>query len=108
MSGRHIRTTLLDIAVLDDGPADGPVVLLLHGCPDDATTWAGIAPRLNAAGLRSIAPYLRGFGALRFLSDDTPRTGNSGILKYFPVRPVHGRYAVDGSFVAMPLRLDAP
>ena len=82
MSGRHIRTTLLDVHVLDDGPADGPAVLLLHGWPDDATTWAEVAPRLNAAGLRTVAPYLRGFGATRFLSDDTPRTGNSGILAH--------------------------
>ena len=75
-----VRTKLLDVAVADEGPSDGPVVLLLHGWPDDATTWAGVAPYLTAAGFRTVAPTLRGFGATRFLAADTPRTGNSGIL----------------------------
>ena len=74
------RTRLLDVATVDEGPSDGPVVLLLHGWPDDATTWAGVAPYLNDAGFRTVTPYLRGFGATRFLATETPRTGNSGIL----------------------------
>ena len=75
-----IATDQLAIATLDDGPRDGPAVLLLHGWPDDATTWAGVTPRLNQAGLRTIVPTLRGFGATRFHSRDTARTGNSAIL----------------------------
>ena len=34
---------------------------------------------LNAAGLRTITPALRGFGQTRFATADAPRTGNSGI-----------------------------
>lgn len=75
-----ILTSDLDIACEDGGPADGPVVLLLHGWPDDASTWAKVAPVLNDAGLRTIAPMLRGSGDTRFRSAETPRTGNSGIL----------------------------
>ena len=74
-----VTTPDLEIAYDDSGPSDGPVVLLLHGWPDDATTWAEVAPILNAAGLRTIAPMLRGFGGSR-LSAGAPRTGNSGIL----------------------------
>jgi pimeloyl-ACP methyl ester carboxylesterase len=75
-----IRTSLLEIAYRDDGPRDAPVVLLLHGWPDDSSTWEAIIPSLNKAGLRTIAPTLRGFGKTRFLSPDTPRTGNAAML----------------------------
>ena len=56
-----------------------PVVLLLHGWPDDASTWAAVASALQAAGLRTVPPTLRGFGDTRFTIDAAPRTGNSGI-----------------------------
>lgn len=75
-------TSLLEVEVRTAGPADGTVVLLLHGWPDDATTWDGVAPRLNEAGFRTVAPMLRGFGGTRFLSAETPRTGNSGVLAH--------------------------
>ena len=54
-----LTTDLLEIAYLDQGPRDGSPVLLLHGWPDDATTWDGVTERLNAAGRRTIAPFLR-------------------------------------------------
>ena len=76
------QTQLLDVEVAVAGPEDGPVILLLHGWPDDATTWNGIGPRLNAAGLRTVTPTLRGFGGTRFLSAKTPRTGNTGVLAH--------------------------
>lgn len=79
---RKVITSHLDIAYLEDGPADGPVVLLLHGWPDDATTWNGVANRLAAQGYRTIAPWLRGFGETIFRDASTPRTGNSGILAH--------------------------
>jgi pimeloyl-ACP methyl ester carboxylesterase len=70
----------LDIAYTIAGPKDGPAVLLLHGWPDDRSTWDCVAERLNAAGLRTIVPSLRGFGDTRFRSDHAPRTGDTGIL----------------------------
>lgn len=75
-----IRTNLLEIAYRDDGPRGAPVVLLLHGWPDDSSTWDAIIPSLSEAGLRSIAPTTRSFGKTRFLSPDTPRTGNVAML----------------------------
>lgn len=75
-----IKTDILEIDYRDDGPAEAPAVLLLHGWPDDASTWDEVAAQLNAAGLRTIVPSLRGFGATRFLSAGTPRTGNTGAL----------------------------
>src|ERR1700743_2243798 len=75
-----LTTDLLEIAYLDQGPRDGSPVLLLHGWPDDATTWDGVTERLNAAGRRTIAPFLRGFGPTRFLSPETIRDGRTEAL----------------------------
>lgn len=49
-------------AALADGPADGPLVLLLHGFPELARSWRHQLPALAAAGLRAVAPDLRGYG----------------------------------------------
>ena len=69
------RTDLLEIAFEEGGPDNGRPVLLLHGWPDAPCGWNGIAPQLHAGGWRTIAPYLRGSGPTRFLSDQTPRVG---------------------------------
>ncbi|MGX8012795.1 alpha/beta fold hydrolase [Mesorhizobium sp. ORM8.1] len=50
-------------------------MLLLHGWPDDATTFADVVPFLHSAGFRTFAPWLRGFGPTAFLSDATIRSG---------------------------------
>lgn len=76
------RTRLLDVEVAVAGPENGPVILLLHGWPDDATTWDRVAPKLNATGFRTVTPTLRGFGGTRFLSAETARTGNTGVLAH--------------------------
>ena len=73
-----IDTADLAIDYRDEGPRDGPVALLLHGWPDDASTWDGVVPALHLAGLRTIVPSLRGFGDTR-LKPGAARTGNSGI-----------------------------
>ena len=73
-------TPLLDMAYEATGPADGPPVVLLHGWPDDARTWDGVLPALHAAGLRTIVPWLRGYGPTRFHSEKTPRTGQPTAL----------------------------
>jgi pimeloyl-ACP methyl ester carboxylesterase len=53
---RHVATDVLDIAYEEGGPAaEAPVVLLLHGWPDDIRGWRGVAPRLHASGFRTIA-----------------------------------------------------
>ena len=40
---------------------EGPLVLLLHGFPDLPTSWDSIRARLNEAGFRTVAAYLRGY-----------------------------------------------
>lgn len=75
-----IETDILAIEYEDSGPAAGSVVLLLHGWPDDRSTWDKVAPGLNSAGMRTIIPSLRGFSGTCFLTGDSARTGNSGRL----------------------------
>lgn len=47
---------------LDEGPADGPVVVLMHGEPSWSFLYRHMIPVLVDAGLRCVAPDLVGFG----------------------------------------------
>lgn len=51
----------LTFAVAEAGPADGPVVVLLHGFPQTSASWDGVVPGLVGAGLRVLAPDQRGY-----------------------------------------------
>ncbi|TLU70486.1 alpha/beta fold hydrolase [Lichenicoccus roseus] len=75
-----VETQLLNVAVRVGGLERGPVALLLHGWPDDVSTWDDVLPMLHAAGIRTVAPSLRGFGHTRFRDASFPRTGNSAVL----------------------------
>jgi pimeloyl-ACP methyl ester carboxylesterase len=77
---KRVRTKVLEIAYEESGPADGIPVLLMHGWPYDPRTYDDVVPQLVAAGCRTIVPYLRGFGPTRFLSADTPRSGQQAAL----------------------------
>lgn len=57
----HFGRDGLGFDVADEGPPDGEVVVLLHGFPQDHTAWDAVAPRLHAAGLRTLAPDQRGY-----------------------------------------------
>ena len=54
---------------VDEGPADGPVVLLLHGEPSWSFLYRKMIPVLAAAGFRAVAPDLIGFGRSDKLTD---------------------------------------
>ena len=58
---RRVRGDGVQLDVLDEG--SGPAVLLVHGFPDSSHVWRHQVPALVGAGLRVIAPDLRGFGA---------------------------------------------
>jgi pimeloyl-ACP methyl ester carboxylesterase len=77
---KQIDAGALSVGYVELGPADGPAVLLLHGWPYDIHSYAEVAPRLAAAGRRVLAPYLRGYGATRFLSGATVRNGQQAAL----------------------------
>lgn len=56
-----LPTTRGIFPALVEGPDQGPVVLLLHGFPDLPHTFSATQKLLAAAGVRSVAPYLRGY-----------------------------------------------
>jgi pimeloyl-ACP methyl ester carboxylesterase len=53
----------LTFPVRDDGPAGGPVVVLLHGFPQTPDAFEDVVPRLTAQGLRTLVPTQRGYAA---------------------------------------------
>lgn len=57
---RKVAADGVVLAVLDEG--EGFPVLLLHGFPDSSQLWRHQVSALVEAGLRAIAPDLRGFG----------------------------------------------
>jgi pimeloyl-ACP methyl ester carboxylesterase len=79
-SPKQIDAGLLNVAYINAGPADGPPALLLHGWPYDIRSYVDVVPILASAGYRVIVPYLRGYGATRFLSGDTFRNGQQSAL----------------------------
>ena len=74
-----IRTATLEIAYEESGAAAGVPVFLMHGWPYDPRDYDDVVP-LIANRCRVIVPYLRGFGATRFLSAQTPRSGQQAAL----------------------------
>jgi pimeloyl-ACP methyl ester carboxylesterase len=70
----------LTVGYAEAGPADGPVVLLLHGWPYDIYSFVDVAPVLAKAGYRVIIPYLRGYGTTRIRSEATVRNGEPAAL----------------------------
>ncbi len=53
----------------EDAPGDD-LALLLHGWPQDGSSWEAVAQQLAAAGYRVVCPDLKGFGR-----SDAPRSG---------------------------------
>lgn len=77
---QQATTDVLEIAYFDSGPADALPAILLHGFPYDPHSYDEVVTPINEAGFRTITPYLRGYGPTRFLSDDTPRSGQQAAL----------------------------
>jgi pimeloyl-ACP methyl ester carboxylesterase len=80
MQSTTIETATLAFGCEISGPQVGRPVILLHGWPDDVRTWDRITPALHAAGLRTVVPYLRGFGSILFHSAKIMRSGQLSAL----------------------------
>jgi len=76
----RVRTPTLEIAYEAHGESGGFPIVLLHGFPDDARAWDGVAPPLAAAGYRVLVPYLRGYGPTRFLDAAEPRMAQQAAI----------------------------
>jgi pimeloyl-ACP methyl ester carboxylesterase len=77
---KQIDAGVLNVGYAEAGPANGPVVILLHGWPYDIHSYVDVTPLLASAGYRVIVPYLRGYGPTRFLSGETFRNGQPSAL----------------------------
>jgi pimeloyl-ACP methyl ester carboxylesterase len=77
---KQIDAGLLNVGYAEGGPANGPVVILLHGWPYDIHSFVDVIPLLTAKGYRVIVPYLRGYGTTRFLSGKTFRNGQPSVV----------------------------
>jgi pimeloyl-ACP methyl ester carboxylesterase len=77
---KQINAGVLNIGYAEEGPANGPVVILLHGWPYDIRSFVEVTPLLVSKGYRVIVPYLRGHGTTRFLSDETKRNGQQSVV----------------------------
>jgi pimeloyl-ACP methyl ester carboxylesterase len=77
---KQINAGVLNVGYADEGPANGPVVILLHGWPYDIYSFVDVSPMLTAKGYRVIMPYLRGYGSTGFLSNDTVRNGQQSVI----------------------------
>lgn len=63
-STRRVSTTDgLELHVRTSGPADGPVVVLVHGYPDTGAVWTDVAEHLASSGHHVVVPDVRGAGA---------------------------------------------
>jgi pimeloyl-ACP methyl ester carboxylesterase len=77
---KQIDAGVLNVGYAEAGPADGPVVILLHGWPYDIHSFLDVAPLLTSQGYRVIIPHLRGHGTTMFLSADTARNGQQSAV----------------------------
>ncbi|MFT4977893.1 MAG: pimeloyl-ACP methyl ester carboxylesterase [Myxococcota bacterium] len=72
ITSRIIATPRLSIHALESGPADGEVVLFIHGNASSSTFWEETMLALPD-GFRAIAPDLRGYGDTEDLLIDATR-----------------------------------
>jgi pimeloyl-ACP methyl ester carboxylesterase len=75
MSDTSVRRVARGDLVFDvrvGGPPHGDPVVLLHGFPQDGTSWDAVVPHLHAAGLRTIVPDQRGYSP-----DARPKTAGA-------------------------------
>jgi pimeloyl-ACP methyl ester carboxylesterase len=77
---KQVNAGVLNVGYAEAGPADGPVVILLHGWPYDIHSYVDVAPLLASVGYRVIVPHLRGHGTTHFLSDRTFRNGQQAVV----------------------------
>ena len=59
LTTRRVAANGLDFEILEAG--QGPLVICLHGFPDQARSWTGLLRRLAKAGFHAVAPAMRGY-----------------------------------------------
>ena len=96
---KQIDAGALNVGYAEAGPANAPVVMLLHGWPYDIHTYVDVAPLLAAKGYRVIVPYVRGYGSTSFLSTSTVRNGQPSVIA-LDVMALMDALSIDKAIVA--------
>jgi pimeloyl-ACP methyl ester carboxylesterase len=78
----RVRAGALDVAYERHGARDGWPVVLLHGFPYDPRCYDEVVTPLARAGADVVVPYLRGYGATRFVDASTLRSGQQAALAH--------------------------
>jgi pimeloyl-ACP methyl ester carboxylesterase len=95
---------------------EGPLVLCLHGFPDNAYTYRHLLPALAAAGFRGVAPFMRGYAptspapdgryqAVLLAQDAVELIGALGSARAFLVGHDWGATATYGAATLAPARV---
>jgi pimeloyl-ACP methyl ester carboxylesterase len=66
---KYVTANGLRFAYLEAGPADGQLVLLIHGFPDTAHSWDASMEALAADGYRAVAYFQRGYAPSEIPAD---------------------------------------
>ncbi len=61
MDYQYVETNGIRLNVAQDGPVDGPAIILLHGFPEFSYAWKRQISFLASAGYRVWAPDQRGY-----------------------------------------------
>ncbi len=81
--GHDVEISCVVSESIDD--RDRPLAVCVHGFPDTPHTWRHLVPRLEAAGWRVAAPFLRGYAPSGVPADGCVQTGAS-VLDMIAVR----------------------
>src|SRR5471030_1106725 len=75
MEHRGVMANGVQFSYFEQGPANGPLALCLHGFPDSAHTWRFLLPELAKAGFHAVAPFLRGYAPTAIPTDGRYQVG---------------------------------
>jgi pimeloyl-ACP methyl ester carboxylesterase len=90
LAGLDVEISCVVSESIDD--RDRPLAICVHGFPDTPYTWRHLVPRLETAGWRVAAPFLRGYAPSGVPADGCVQTGASVL----DVIAVHDQLGGDG------------
>ncbi len=94
MQDRYVKTNGITLHVMEDGPQDGPPVILLHGFPEFWYGWRKQIGVLASAGYHVFVPDQRGYN----LSDKPSASGRKWGRSYRWLYKCQARRLTPGSF----------